>query len=171
MVPQPNDEARSLSSLQRALLILAALGVLLVTFVIARGGEDEPDRAASPAPSTQAPAPTEPAPATTEPAPADPDPDPEPEPEPEPAERTIRIVAGQPRGGPRTLTFVKGEPIALKVVSDVAEEIHVHGYDLSKDVKPGASVRFAFEATIEGRFEIELENTGTLLATLEVTPR
>ena len=43
------------------------------------------------------------------------------------------------------------------MTSDVADEIHVHGYDLKKDVPAGGSVRFSFPASIEGVFEIELE--------------
>jgi hypothetical protein len=56
------------------------------------------------------------------------------------------------------------------VQSDVADEIHVHGYDLKKDVTKGGSVTFTFKGTIEGRFEVELENAGTQIANLEVTP-
>jgi hypothetical protein len=52
----------------------------------------------------------------------------------------------------------------------VADEIHVHGYDLKKDVPKGGSVQFNFKASIEGRFEVELENAGTQIANLEVTP-
>lgn len=166
MAPASDDDTRSLSGPRRALLILGAVAVLVVAFVIARGGDDEPaDRIASPAATTQAPQTTEPAP-----VPTTTEPEPEPAPEPEIRERTVRVEGGRPRGGARTLTFVKGEPIRLRIVSDTADEVHVHGYDLSKDVRAGGSVRFRFKATIEGRFEIELENAGTLLATLEVTP-
>ncbi len=46
----------------------------------------------------------------------------------------------------------------------------MHGYDLKKDVTAGGSVEFDFKATIEGRFEVELENAGTQIAMLEVDP-
>ena len=46
----------------------------------------------------------------------------------------------------------------------------MHGYDLKKDVATGGSVQFDFPATIEGRFEVELENAGTQIANLEVDP-
>ncbi len=45
----------------------------------------------------------------------------------------------------------------FRVESDVADEIHVHGYDLKKDVPAGGSVSFSFPASIEGVFEVELE--------------
>jgi hypothetical protein len=80
------------------------------------------------------------------------------------------VVDGQPQGGIKTVSFRKGDQVRLKIVSDTADEIHVHGYDLKKDVSKGGTVTFAFPASIEGRFEIELENAGTQIATLEVTP-
>ena len=43
----------------------------------------------------------------------------------------------------------------LEVQSDTAEEIHLHGYDVFKDVEPGSSVRFHSRPSIEGVFEIE----------------
>jgi hypothetical protein len=84
--------------------------------------------------------------------------------------QTINVVNGQPQGGVKTVSFKKGDTVRLKVVSDVADEIHVHGYDLKKDVAKGGSVEFEFPASIEGRFEVELENAGTQIANLEVTP-
>jgi len=88
----------------------------------------------------------------------------------EPAVRTINVVNGQPEGGIKTISYDKGDQVRLKVSSDVADEIHVHGYDLMKDVEKGGSVQFSFTANIEGRFEIELENAGTQIANLEVDP-
>jgi len=70
---------------------------------------------------------------------------------------TIVIKNGKPVGGIRDLTYNKGEQIRFKVDSDVSDEVHMHGYDIMKDVKAGGSVSFDFPATIEGVFEAELE--------------
>ncbi|MEA2286163.1 MAG: hypothetical protein QOJ21_2206 [Solirubrobacteraceae bacterium] len=83
---------------------------------------------------------------------------------------TIRVAGGQPQGGVKTLSFKKGDRIRFKVVSDVADEIHVHGYDVKKNVTAGGTVQFTFPATIEGRFEVELEQAHTQIAQLEVAP-
>jgi hypothetical protein len=88
----------------------------------------------------------------------------------QPAVRTIRVVGGQPQGGVKTISFKKGDQVRFKVQSDVADEIHVHGYDLKKDVSAGGSVQFSFPASIEGRFEVELEGAGVQIANLEVSP-
>ena len=58
----------------------------------------------------------------------------------------------------------------FKVVSDVADEIHVHGYDLMERVAPGKSVSFAFRARFDGKYEVELEDAGTQIASLEIQP-
>ena len=64
----------------------------------------------------------------------------------------------------------KGDGVVVLVTSDVADEVHVHGYDLMRDVAPGAPARIAFQATIPGRFEIELEDRGVQIAELTVNP-
>jgi FtsP/CotA-like multicopper oxidase with cupredoxin domain len=148
----------SQSRTQRLLLVAAALVVVVVAFVVLRpgsGGErpasTQPAGAApANAPTTDAASPT----ATPEAAPVP----------------TVRIVGGKPAGGVQEVSVNKGERIRLRVVSDVADEIHVHGYDLKKDVAAGGSARFSFPATIDGRFEVELEHAGQQIATLEVNP-
>jgi heme/copper-type cytochrome/quinol oxidase subunit 2 len=63
----------------------------------------------------------------------------------------------------------QGEQVTVHVTSDgVEDEVHVHGYDLSQDVAPGAPASITFKADIAGRFEIELEAAGTPIGELEV---
>jgi len=73
---------------------------------------------------------------------------------------TIRVVVkgGKPVGGIQRATVNKGQTVAIVVHSDVADEVHVHGYDLHKDVPAGGTVRITFPATIVGEFEAELES-------------
>ena len=56
------------------------------------------------------------------------------------------------------------------MTSDVADEIHFHGYDISRDVTAGGTVRLPFTATIPGRFEVELEGKGVQIADISVEP-
>jgi hypothetical protein len=73
---------------------------------------------------------------------------------------TIRVLikGGKPVGGIQRATVKKGQKVAIVVHSDVADEVHVHGYDLHKDVDPGGTARIVFPATITGVFEAELEH-------------
>jgi hypothetical protein len=81
---------------------------------------------------------------------------------------TVQIKGGKPVGGIRRSTARKGQQVALVVHSDMADEVHVHGYDLSKDVKAGGIVRIQFEAKLTGVFEIELESRKLQIAELTV---
>jgi hypothetical protein len=83
---------------------------------------------------------------------------------------TIAIKNGKPAGGIAQLTYNKGEEVRFKVDSDVSDEVHMHGYDIMKDVKAGGSVSFDFPATIEGVFEAELEGRKEQILELTVNP-
>ena len=82
----------------------------------------------------------------------------------------ITVVDGQPKGGVSDLSYSKGDEVRLEVASDVAEEVHVHGYDISKEVEAGSDVKISFDAGIEGVFEVELEQTAVQIAQLTVKP-
>ena len=83
---------------------------------------------------------------------------------------TIVVRNGKPVGGIAQLTYNKGEDVRFKVDSDVSDEVHMHGYDIMKDVKAGGSVSFDFPATIEGVFEAELEGRKEQILELRVNP-
>jgi hypothetical protein len=68
------------------------------------------------------------------------------------------------------LKFQKGDQVRFRVVSDVSDHVHLHGYDISKDVEPGGSVSFDFRADIEGVFEAELEDRKEQILELRVNP-
>lgn len=83
---------------------------------------------------------------------------------------TIVVENGKPVGGIEQLTYNKGEQVRFEVDSDVSDEVHMHGYDIMKDVKAGGSVSFDFPATIEGVFEAELEGRKEQILELTVNP-
>ena len=62
-----------------------------------------------------------------------------------------------------------GDVIEITVDSDVADTIHVHGYDRLFPVDSGGTATVRFDALIGGVFEIEMEESGTLLLELEVS--
>jgi len=81
---------------------------------------------------------------------------------------TAEVVAGEVRGGGRTQVGL-GEKVRLRVSADVADEVHLHGYDISADVAPGSPANLDFTADIPGVFEVELEARG--LAVMEIVVR
>lgn len=88
----------------------------------------------------------------------------------EPELATIEVKGGQPVGGVAELEFAKGERIQFVVRSDVADHVHLHGYDVFKDVPAGGEVEFDVPATIEGVFEAELEDRVVPVAEITVNP-
>ena len=82
----------------------------------------------------------------------------------------VVVEGGEPKGGVQELTYNAGEPIRFRVESDVADEVHFHGYDVGKDVAAGDTVSFAVPATIAGIFEVELEEAKEQIAEVTVEP-
>jgi hypothetical protein len=156
-----------MSSRARIGIVVGAVIVLVVAFVVASGSGDDDSNDKTTAATTPAPAATQPAgtpdttstptTATVTPPPA-------------PSTPVITVRDGKPVGGIQKLQYEKGDTIRFTVESDTADEIHFHGYDIGKDVKAGGSVTFTTPATIEGRFIVELEGSGTQIAEVEVDP-
>jgi len=88
----------------------------------------------------------------------------------EPTVVRIVVVNGAPKGGIVRESVRKGDRVVLVVKSDVSDEVHLHGYDVSRDVASGATVRLPFTAKLPGRFEVELEQRGVQIAEITVNP-
>jgi len=150
-----------MSSGARIGLVAGTVAVLVLAFALLSPSDDDSDTAN--APTATAPSATTPAQTTaggTQPAPA-----------PAPGFERIRVRDGQPVGGVQTITVEKGERARIQISSqDTTDEIHLHGYDLHRDLKAGGSVRYSFEANADGIFEIELHGSGTQIGELVVEP-
>ena len=87
-----------------------------------------------------------------------------------PQQAAIDIRAGAPVGGIQRIQVKKGASVTITVSSDAPHPIHLHGYDVLKHAAPGKPAVFRFRATIDGRFRIEEEDSGTQVGSLEVLP-
>ena len=147
--------------------IVATVLVLVLAFVLLSPEADDDSNIAQ-TPTTAPTTPTAPASGTTPPPSADH------EPAPQPAASTFQRVsvrASKPVGGIEKIKARKGDRARFEVTStDTSDEVHLHGYDISRDVKPGSRARFSFEANAEGIFEVELHGSGTQIAELVVEP-
>lgn len=72
-------------------------------------------------------------------------------------------------GDTGTVPVKLGQPVQLTVTSDVADEVHVHGADVGKDVEAGGTVVIDFVQNAPGRFEVELEKRKRTLTRLQVS--
>jgi len=68
------------------------------------------------------------------------------------------------------LRYAKGDTVRFQVKAPADEEVHIHGYDIKKDVKAGQTTPISFKATIDGIFEIEFEDSAKQIAELRVDP-
>jgi plastocyanin len=82
----------------------------------------------------------------------------------------VTIEKGQPVGGPARWKVSKGDKVAITVTSDVADELHLHTYDVTEDVAKGGTATLRVTANTEGVFELELEHAATLIGNLQVSP-
>ena len=154
-----------MSRAQRLGLLALAIAVAVAAFlIVGTGGEDDDESAqtsTTPAAGTAQQAPTGTAPSA--------------KPAPEPAVERVVLKGFAPVGGVKPIEAAKGDTVRFVVASDVADEIHLHGYDLYRDAAPGRPARFAIKADIEGVFDIEshqAEDAGNdaLIAKLVVEP-
>jgi len=140
-----------------AVLTLAVAAVVVLFVALSGGGDDEP--------------PTTTVAATPEPSGGGSDREKEGQPKPaKPKVPTIEIKGGRPVGGVQELEFKRGEDIVFRVESDTADHVHFHGYDIFMGVAAGGEVRFDVPASVEGVFEVELEDTATQIAEITVSP-
>ena len=138
--------------------VAALIAVIALVVLTSLGSDDDGDEAEVAATATPTATATEAAPSATE----TPTPEPTPKPKPKPP-----LVTGE---GVKKLRFKEGETVRFQVRADVTDHVHVHGYDLMKDIRPGQTITFAFPATITGIFEVEFEDAGRQIAQLRVDP-
>lgn len=87
-----------------------------------------------------------------------------------PGEFSFDIAQGKVRG-PLAMAVRQGEQVSIRVRSDVADELHVHGYELTAPLPAGEDVALTFIAAKAGRFEVELHHSHRELGALEVQPQ
>jgi len=147
-----------MTSRQRMTLLGLAAAVIVVAVIVATGSSGDSGEATTVTTTITAPGG---AGATTAPRP----------PAPPVASATIQIKGGEAVGGVRGISANSGQKVSITVTSpDYSGEIHLHGYDLAREVAPGRPARFAFTAGQEGVFEMEIEATSTPIASLTVHP-
>jgi hypothetical protein len=138
------------------LAIAAAIAVVAVV-VLADSSEDDtqPSRTAATATST-------PTPPDSEPESADETPTPTPTPKPPPLLQAGKVTE---------LEFTEGDTVRFRVRSQEPEEIHVHCYDIEREVPAERTITLSFKASITGICEVEFHNSGEPIGELRVDPK
>ena len=141
---------------QRIVFGLLGLSVIVAAFVFISGRESEgPNETTTTAAQVETTIQT-----ASTPAPAS-------KTTPKPVEALTVLTADKPR----TIKVISGDTVKFKALLKDGGTVHVHGYDLEFEAKPGKAVTITFPAKLEGKFEIEDHHTDALLGTLQVEPR
>jgi heme/copper-type cytochrome/quinol oxidase subunit 2 len=101
-------------------------------------------------------------------APSSPSATPSPEPTVEGTVIELTYAGGEITGDTGRVEVALGDTVVLRVTSDVAEEVHVHGVDEYIDLPAGETTEATFVADVPGVFELELHGSGTLLTRMQV---
>ena len=72
---------------------------------------------------------------------------------------------------PEEIEVREGDRVRLRVTSNEQMGVHLHGYDIEREVTPGEPATLSFEADLTGRFEIEDHESEDVLGVLIVQPR
>lgn len=153
---------------KRFAAVAVAVGAILVAFALLQPGDDELADRGREAPATEQESSGGEAAGGSRPLLGGTRNEPGAEPEPEPV--ALELADGEVVGGVATIEATRGEALALRVTSDAQEELHVHGVNLHQDLPAGQEVEVRFTPRVEGVFEVELHESGTLIAKVEVEP-
>jgi hypothetical protein len=127
----------------RVLLLVAGAAAAVILFLVFRGGDDDTPSATQTAASVVS---------TSKPPPPAP---------------TVILVPINTNAVTRR-TIPRGHQVVLVISGAAGEEVHLHGYDVMREIGPDGTVRLPFRATIPGRFEVELEASHRQIADLTV---
>ena len=83
----------------------------------------------------------------------------------------LTVKRGKLASGPEVLAVREGDEVVLRVTSDRADEMHLHGYDLEMNLSANVPAELKFTASRSGRFEYELHKSHADLGALEVQPK
>lgn len=87
------------------------------------------------------------------------------------AQQTIALTVsgGKVTGQSGQQNVALGSRVRITVTSDVADEMHVHGYDLNQEVAPGSPASIEFVTDEAGSVEVELHRTNLALTRLQIS--
>jgi hypothetical protein len=86
-------------------------------------------------------------------------------------ERTIQLAVEDGAMSPDEVEVGEGDRVKLLLTSDELVEVHLHGFDLEREIEPGETTTLSFEADLTGRFEIKSHESEEVLGVLLVQPR
>ena len=85
-----------------------------------------------------------------------------------PTDIVVSVKDGKVSPKTHRVKVAVGSSVRILFSSDVDDEVHVHGYDIERDVSAGQSVAIEFTADQTGVFEVETHESDLLLLQLQM---
>ena len=138
----------------------AALCLLATLSLSACGGDDQEEPSGAPSPTVSV---------TPDPAETAEEPSAAASPTPDDAQAvSVTVAGGEVTGDTGPVVVPVGTTVRLSVTSDAADEVHVHGFELTSAVSPGQATQLELVADRAGEVEVELHDAATVLTRLRV---
>ena len=80
----------------------------------------------------------------------------------------VTITHGKASGDTGRIPVTVNSHVTIQVTSDTADEVHLHGYDIEKELVPGKATTLSFVADQTGIFELELHKANVVILHLQV---
>lgn len=80
----------------------------------------------------------------------------------------VTITHGKASGDTGRIPVKVNSHVTIQVTSDTADEVHLHGYDIEKELEPGEPTSLSFVADQTGIFEVELHKANVVILHLQV---
>jgi len=80
----------------------------------------------------------------------------------------VTITHGTASGDTGRIPVTVNSHVTIQVTSDTADEVHLHGYDIEKELEPGKPTTLSFVADQTGIFEVELHKANVVILHLQV---
>ena len=80
----------------------------------------------------------------------------------------LSIANGKITPPATTYNVSLGATVTITITSDAADTVHVHGYEIEKEIVAGAKTVITFVADKNGRYEVETHTIVATIATLNV---
>lgn len=80
----------------------------------------------------------------------------------------VTITHGKASGDTGRIPVTVNSHVTIQVTDDTADEVHLHGYDIEKELEPGKPTTLSFVADQTGIFEVELHKANTVILHLQV---
>lgn len=82
----------------------------------------------------------------------------------------ITVEDGWLVNGPEIVTVSQGDDVVISITSDRADELHLHGYDITVPLQANTPATLSFTAKYPGRFGYELHHAHREIGAIEVHP-